>query len=104
MWCGDFRFLALLGMTQWWGCLAVTLAPVSGTGTGFGPLSSRERGLVGLDLFTLIFDSSPIKGEGILSVGVVLFTRVTLLPLWIADQVRNDGDGHTPPCGLTSLR
>ena len=24
-------------------------------------------------------------------VGVVLFTRVTLPPLWIADQVRNDG-------------
>ena len=37
---------------------------MSGTGTGFGPLSSRERGLVGLDLFTLTFDSSPIKGEG----------------------------------------
>ena len=47
---------------------------------------------------THTFDSSPIKGEGILSVGVVLFTRVAL-PLWIADQVRNDGFGRTPPCG-----
>ena len=37
MWCGVFRFLALLGMTRWWDCLAVTLT----------------------------FDSSPIKGEGI---------------------------------------
>ena len=27
---------------------------------------------VGLDLFTLTFDSSPIKGEGVLMVGVVL--------------------------------
>ena len=27
-------------------------------------------------------------------VGVVLFTGVTLLPLWIADQVRNDGHAH----------
>ena len=27
-------------------------------------------------------------------VGLDLFTRVTLPPLWIADQVRNDGDGH----------
>ena len=27
-------------------------------------------------------------------VGIVLFTRVTLPPLWIADQVRNDGHGH----------
>ena len=26
-------------------------------------------------------------------VDVVLFTRVTLPPLWIADQVRNDGGG-----------
>ena len=40
--------------------------------------------------FTLTFDSSPIKGEGD-SVGVVLLTRATLPPLWIADQVHNDG-------------
>ena len=25
-------------------CIVFTLTPVSGTGTGFGPLSSRERG------------------------------------------------------------
>ena len=42
-------------------------------------------------VFTLTFDSSPIKGEGDWMVGVVLFTRATLPPLWIADQVRNDG-------------
>ena len=31
-------------------CIVFTLTPVSGTGTGFGPLPSRERGirLVGL--------------------------------------------------------
>ena len=40
--------------------------------------------------FTLTFDSSAVKGEGD-SVGVVLFTRAILPPLWIADQVRNDG-------------
>ena len=27
------------------------------------------------------------------SVGVVLFTRVALPPLWVAGQVRNDGGG-----------
>ena len=37
--------------------------------------------------------SSAVKGEGD-SVGVVLLTRATLPPLWIADQVRNDGHGH----------
>ena len=31
-----------------------TLAPVSGTGTGFGPLSSRERGIRLVVLFTRI--------------------------------------------------
>ena len=46
-------------------------------------------------VFTLTFDSSPIKGEGDM-VGIVLFTRVTLPPLWIADQVRNDGDCRVP--------
>ena len=53
-------------------CMIFTLTPVSGTGTGFGPLSSRERGIrsVVLDLFTLTFDSSPIKGEGELVVGL----------------------------------
>ena len=45
--------------------------------------------MVGVVLLTLTFDSSPIKGEGYM-VGVVLFT---LPPLWIADQVRNDGSG-----------
>ena len=61
--------------------------------------------------FTLAFDSSPIKGEGDMTVGVVLFTRVTLPPLWIADLIRNpyqDGalprhsgyepDVHAPTC------
>ena len=33
-----------------------------------------------LSCFTLTFDSSPIKGEGILSVGVVLLSSPTL---WI---------------------
>ena len=37
-------------------------------------------------VFTLTFDSSPIKGEGD-SVGCV---AASLPPLWIADQVRND--------------
>ena len=57
-------------MTVSWDCFSITLAPVSGTGTGFGPLPSRESGIlvVGLDLFTLTFDSSPIKGEGELAV------------------------------------
>ena len=40
--------------------IVFTLLPVSGTGTGFGPLLSRTR--------------------GILSVGFDLFTRVTLPP------------------------
>ena len=44
-------------------------APVSGTGTGF--------------------DSSPIKGEGILSVDLS-FLPAHPPPLWIAGQVRND--------------
>ena len=38
------------------------------------------------------FDSSPIKGEGIY--GWCCLVATTALPLWIADQVRNDG----PPC------
>ena len=78
--------------------------------------------LVGVVLFTLTFDSSPIKGEGD-SVGVVLFTRVAQPPcgfpptrnelaprsypagtqrgvsppLWIADQVRDDGHDSLIP-------
>ena len=47
-------------------------------------------------MFTLTFDSSPFKGEGE-DVGVVLFTLVTLPPLWIADQVRNDGHNSQIP-------
>ena len=40
-------------------------------------------------VFTLTFDSSPIKGEGD-SVGCIVCSF--LAPhLWIADQVRNDG-------------
>ena len=52
MWIGDFRFLALLGMTRWWDCLAVTLA----------------------------FDSSPIKEEGDDGGCFILFTRVARRP------------------------
>ena len=61
------------------------LLPVSGTGTGFDPLPSRER------LFCLVHP------------------RHTP-PLWIADQVRNDGgygaalDGGAPPCGFPPTR
>ena len=58
------------------GALISPSAPVSGTGTGFCPLPSRERGRM---------------------VGVVLFTRVTL-PLRIAGQVRNDGVGRGGWC------
>ena len=50
-------------------CMIFTLTPVSGTGTGFVPLSSRERGI-----------------------GWVFWTCCCpALHLWIADQVRNDG-------------
>ena len=53
------------------------------------PLPSRERGrMVGVVLFTLTFDSSPIKGEGDWWVLYCLPARPP--PLWIADQVRND--------------
>ena len=48
MWCGDFRFLALLGMTRDGTVVGLScchpLLLVSGTGTGFVPLPSRERG------------------------------------------------------------
>ena len=56
-------------------------APVSGTGTGFGPLPSRERGLV---------------------VGLDLFTRVTLPPrhCGLDPQSRGEGRARTRHCGL----
>ena len=41
-------------------------------------------------VFTLTFDSSPIKGEGLFGC-IGLVHPHTALPLWIADQVRNDG-------------
>ena len=41
---------------------------------------------------SLTFDSSPIKGEGDM-VGLAC-CHPTVPPLWIADQVRNDGAGH----------
>ena len=44
---------------------------------------------MGLSLFTLTFDSSPIKGEG--EDGEFGLLSSLPLPLWIADQVRNDG-------------
>ena len=46
-----------------------TLTPVSGTGTGFGPLPPRERGFGRLCWLVVALHS---------------------LPLWVADQVRND--------------
>ena len=45
-------------------------APVSGTGTGFGPMPSRERGI----RMVVVLACSPAHPP----------------PLWIADQVRND--------------
>ena len=56
----------------WVGMLISPSAPVSSTGTGFGPLPSREG-----DMWLVLS----------------CFTRATLPPLWIADQVRNDGLG-----------
>ena len=44
---------------------------------------------VGLACFTLAFDSSSIKGEGVLCRLVCLVVSQAT-PLWIADQVRND--------------
>ena len=41
-------------------------------------------------IFTLTFDSSPIKEEGSMSVGLACCLPAPALPLWIADQVRND--------------
>ena len=56
-----------------WYCLVSPSDPVSSAGTGF--------------------DSSPIKGEG--DRWSVLSCCHPALPLWIADQVRNDGaDGR----------
>ena len=69
--------LGMGGWTAWCGyslshgraCRFHPLLPVSGTGTGFGPLSSRERGI---GWCCLVHPRHPP-------------------PLWIADQVRNDG-------------
>ena len=53
-------------MTVWWDCLVFTLTPVSGTGTGFDTLSSRERGILAVVLACvappphLWIDESPI--------------------------------------------
>ena len=41
-------------------------------------------------VFTLTFDSSPIKGEGDIGGWCWLVVALHTLPLWIADQVRND--------------
>ena len=112
MWIGDFRFLALLGMTRWWDCFVVAphtlplwiadqvrndglvvdlsclpLSPCRSVDTALKPVRRtpaaaphlwiadqvRNDGLVVgcVVLFTLTFDSSPIKGEGDM-VGVVL--------------------------------
>ena len=49
-------------------------------------------------VFTLTFDSSPIKGEGDM---VGLSCVAPPPPLWIADQVRNDGPGW---CGFVHSR
>ena len=75
---GGFHLTAALwipayaGMTDLW-LVLFTLTPVSGTGTGFGPLSSRER--------------------GILSVVLDLFTRVTPHPV---DSRLRGNDGYSP--------
>ena len=53
--------VGMLGMTVRWDCLAITLT----------------------------FDSSPIKGEGVMR--LVWYCCHSTLHLWIADQVRNDG-------------
>ena len=45
-------------------------------------------------VFTLAFDSSPIKGEG--EAGWRCLVVSPAPPLWIADQVRNDGMHRTP--------
>ena len=45
---------------------------------------------VGFDLFTLTFDSSPIKGEGEDAGASSGGYTPSPTPLWIADQVRND--------------
>ena len=44
-------------------------------------------------VLTLAFDSSPIKGEGYCIGWSVLLYAPPRPPLWIADQVRNDGLG-----------
>ena len=55
-----------------------------------------------LSCFTLTFDSSPIKGEGEYGwFGLVVAARP--LPLWIADQVRNDGAGYVVGVVLFTL-
>ena len=78
------------------------LLPVSGTGTGFDSLPSRERGImvVGLDLFTLTFDSSPIKGDGDIGGCFGLLLPHTSAALWIPAyagmtvlDTRNNGGG-----------
>ena len=46
-WCG-------YSQSQGAGVLISSSAPVSSTGTGFGPLSSRERVLVGVVLLTRV--------------------------------------------------
>ena len=54
----------------------------------YAGMTGRSDGTV---LFTLAFDSSPIKGEGIQLVGLYCCCPTHPPPLWIADQVRNDG-------------
>ena len=49
--CGYPHYAGMTGRCGWFGLFA--LAPVSGTGTGFGPLPSRERGrMVGVVLLS----------------------------------------------------
>ena len=72
-------------------CMIFTLTPVSGTGTGFAPLPSREMGFCRLCwpccCRALWFPAyAGMTGRGL----VLACAPAHPPPLWIADQVRND--------------
>ena len=71
------------------------LLPVSGTGTGFGPLPSRARGILSVSL-DLLYAPPFTSGLRIKSAMTVWDARVKRYSsaLWILDQVRNDGVGR----------
>ena len=66
------------------GVLILPSAPVSGTGTGFGPLPSRGRGF---GRCCLVHPRHPA------ALWFPAYAGMTAgpPPFWIADQVRNDG-------------